>query len=92
MKSTWPPLAAIFFMTYFHRAGGGMVPFRPPWICYCISQFFFVFLNGLRQYVKSQCDNVMCTHSLQHKFITNENLPRLHLFHACDSVLNLAKY
>ena len=23
MKSMRPPLAAIFFMTYFHRAGGG---------------------------------------------------------------------
>ena len=23
MKSMWPPLVAIFFMTYFYRAGGG---------------------------------------------------------------------
>ena len=23
MKSMWPPLAAIFFMTYLYRAGGG---------------------------------------------------------------------
>ena len=26
MKSMWPPLAAIFFMTYFHRAGGPSAP------------------------------------------------------------------
>ena len=31
MKSMQPPLAAIFFMTYFHRAGGGgHGPLSPP--------------------------------------------------------------
>ena len=31
MTSVRPPLAAIFFMTYFHRAGGGgMAPSAPP--------------------------------------------------------------
>ena len=37
MKSMWPPLAAIFFMTCFYRArGGGAWPPRPPpWIRYC---------------------------------------------------------
>ena len=31
MKSMWPPLAAIFFMTHFYRAGGGgMAPSAPP--------------------------------------------------------------
>ena len=30
MKSMRPPLAAIFFMTYFHRAGGGHGPLAPP--------------------------------------------------------------
>ena len=32
MKSMWPPLAAIFFMTYFYRAWGegGMAPSAPP--------------------------------------------------------------
>ena len=31
MKSMWPPLATIFFMTYFYRAGvGGMVPSASP--------------------------------------------------------------
>ena len=31
MKSMWPPLAAIFFMTYLYRAGGGgMAPSVPP--------------------------------------------------------------
>ena len=30
MKSMWPPLVAIFFMTYFYRAGGGMAPSAPP--------------------------------------------------------------
>ena len=30
MKSMRPPLGAIFFMTYFHRAGGGACPPRPP--------------------------------------------------------------
>ena len=31
MKSMRPPSAAIFFMTYFYRAGGGaMAPCRPP--------------------------------------------------------------
>ena len=30
MKSMRLPLAAIFFMTYFHRAGGGLWPPRPP--------------------------------------------------------------
>ena len=30
MKSMWPPLAAIFFMTYFYRAGGGHGPLGPP--------------------------------------------------------------
>ena len=35
MKSMWPPSAAISFMTYFHRAGGGGAwPPRPPWIRY----------------------------------------------------------
>ena len=29
-KSMWSPLAAIFFMTYFYRAGGGMAPSSPP--------------------------------------------------------------
>ena len=29
MKSMRPPLAAIFFMTYFHRAGGAMAPSAP---------------------------------------------------------------
>ena len=35
MKSMWPPLVAIFFMTYFHRARGGHGPLGPPWIRYC---------------------------------------------------------
>ena len=30
MKSMRPPSAAIFFMTYFHRAGGGHGPLGPP--------------------------------------------------------------
>ena len=31
MKSMWPPLVAIFFMTYFHRTGGGgMAPSASP--------------------------------------------------------------
>ena len=30
MKSMWPPLAAIFFMTCFYRARGGPWPPRPP--------------------------------------------------------------
>ena len=30
MKSMWPPLTAIFFMTYFHRARGPWPPRRPP--------------------------------------------------------------
>ena len=34
MKSMRPPLAAIFFMTYFHRARGGHGPLGPPWIRY----------------------------------------------------------
>ena len=34
MKSMQPPLAAIYFMTYFHRAGRGAWPPRPPWIRY----------------------------------------------------------
>ena len=29
MKSVWPPLVAIFFMTYFYRAGGH-APLSPP--------------------------------------------------------------
>ena len=29
MKSMLPPLVTIYFMTYFHRAGGGIAP-RPP--------------------------------------------------------------
>ena len=29
MKSMQPPLAAIFFMTYFHRVRGGMAPSAP---------------------------------------------------------------
>ena len=29
MKSMQPNLAAIFFKTYFYRAGGGMFPSRP---------------------------------------------------------------
>ena len=35
MKSMWPPLTAIFFMTCFYRAGGAMAPSAPPWIRYC---------------------------------------------------------
>ena len=38
MKSMWPPLAAIFFMTYLYRAGGAMAP--PPWIRYCIQYHY----------------------------------------------------
>ena len=34
MKSMRPPSAAIFFMTYFHRAGGSHGPFSPPRIRY----------------------------------------------------------
>ena len=30
MKSMRPPSVAIFFMTYFHRAGGAMAPSAPP--------------------------------------------------------------
>ena len=30
MKSMWPPLAAIFFMTGLYRAGGAMAPSAPP--------------------------------------------------------------
>ena len=30
MKSMWPPLAAIFFMTYFYRAWGGHGPLGTP--------------------------------------------------------------
>ena len=30
MKSMWPPLAAIFFMTNFYRAGGAMAPSATP--------------------------------------------------------------
>ena len=36
MKSMWPPLAAIFFMTSFYRTGrGGAMALSPPWIRYC---------------------------------------------------------
>ena len=40
MKSMWPPLAAIFYMTYSHRAGGGggMAP-HPPWFRYCLPKW-----------------------------------------------------
>ena len=34
MKSMWPPLTAIFFMTYLYRAGGAMAPSAPPQIRY----------------------------------------------------------
>ena len=30
IKSMWSPLVAIFFMTYFYRAGGGMAPSALP--------------------------------------------------------------
>ena len=30
MKSMWPPLAAIFFMTYLYRAGGAWPPLGTP--------------------------------------------------------------
>ena len=30
MKSVWPPLVAIFFMTYLYRAGGPWPPRIPP--------------------------------------------------------------
>ena len=40
MKSMRPPSAAIFFMTYFHRARGrGHGPLGPPWIRYCLLIF-----------------------------------------------------
>ena len=42
MKSMWPPLAAIFFMTCFYRARGGPWPPRPPpgsaTVIYCLNQ------------------------------------------------------
>ena len=45
MKSMWPSLAAIFFMTYLYRAGGGgHGPLGTPWIHYCkIPQVPFAF-------------------------------------------------
>ena len=43
IKSMQPPSVAIFFMTYFHRAGGGHGPLGPPWIRYCtLTEFVFV--------------------------------------------------
>ena len=36
MKSMQPPLAAIFFMTYFHRAREGHGPLGPPRIRYWV--------------------------------------------------------
>ena len=42
MKSMWPPLEAIFFMTYFHRVGGAWPPCPPP-IRYCFSVGVFGF-------------------------------------------------
>ena len=36
MKSMWSPSAAIFFMTYFYRAGGRQGSLAP-WIRYCYS-------------------------------------------------------
>ena len=30
MKSVWPPLAGIFFMTYFYRGGGVIILSAPP--------------------------------------------------------------
>ena len=30
MKSMWPPLVDISFMTYFYRAGGAWPPLPPP--------------------------------------------------------------
>ena len=41
MKSMWPSLVAIFFMTYFYRAlGRGAWSLRPPpWICYCVPTY-----------------------------------------------------
>ena len=39
MKSMGPLLIAIFFITYFYRAGrGGMTPRPPSWIRYCQQQ------------------------------------------------------
>ena len=41
MKSMWPPLVAIFFMTYFHRAGGPpsapLDPLLDRIMLYCLS-------------------------------------------------------
>ena len=51
MKSMWPPLAAIFFMTYLYRAGGPWPPRHPPpgsttafgtSFCPIISPFFHI--------------------------------------------------
>ena len=46
MKSMQPPSAAIFFMTYFHRAGGGHGPLGPPWIRYWLSQPIFLHIDS----------------------------------------------
>ena len=54
MKSMRPPLAAIFFMTYFHRAGGPWPPRPPPGsatgLCVNLASLFS------HASVKAECD------------------------------------
>ena len=49
MKSMRPPLAAIFFMTYFHRARGGHGPLSTPWIRYWWPKSILSFSDFLNQ-------------------------------------------
>ena len=48
MKSMRPPLVAIFFMTYFHRARGGHGPLGPPpRIRYWVTDIAFASFNSI---------------------------------------------
>ena len=53
MKSMWPPLATIFFMTYFHRAwGGGAWPLGP--LDPLLKTHRFHDLGWIRGYIQKQ--------------------------------------
>ena len=63
MKSMRPPSVAIFFMTYFYRAGGGgHGPLGPPWIRYCYHTSNNGLLSHRQLTIVCTIDAIYCSH------------------------------
>ena len=76
MKSMRPPLAAIFFMTYFHRAGGAMAPSAPlPGSATdCCSQLCCCVGSTSTNYEIWDSDDMAVQRSLLHKFFKGHQI------------------